>query len=128
MAFMDTTSRILKTDSRGRVHTPPERRLALVAEFERSGLSAMKFAALAGVPYQTFAAWTQKYRSKPKVALPPLKDKSRAAVRFAQVIAPASSCPASSKALRVLLPGGAIVELEDTAQAALAAQLIKHLA
>ena len=46
---MDKTSIILKSDSRGRVRTPPERREALVAEFERSGLPATKFSALVGV-------------------------------------------------------------------------------
>jgi hypothetical protein len=44
---MDTKTIVLKTSSRGRVRTPPERRMALLAEFERSGLSAAKFAALA---------------------------------------------------------------------------------
>lgn len=46
--FMDTTSIILKPDSRGRVRMPPQRREELLAEFERSGLPATKFAELAG--------------------------------------------------------------------------------
>ncbi len=37
---------ILKTDAKGRVQTPPERREKLLEEFERSGLSGSKFAAL----------------------------------------------------------------------------------
>ncbi len=57
-----TTSIILKTDSRGHVHTPRQRREELVAEFERSGLPATQFAALAGVRYQPFATWVQKRR------------------------------------------------------------------
>jgi hypothetical protein len=52
---MDTSTIILKTDSRGRVLTPPERRAELLAEFERSGLPVTKFSALVGVRYQTFA-------------------------------------------------------------------------
>ncbi len=44
-----TPDQILKTDTRGRVRVPPERRAALLAEFERSGLSRRrKFAELAG--------------------------------------------------------------------------------
>ena len=42
---------ILKTDKRGRVRLPPERREALLAEFDRSGLSLTRIAELAGVRY-----------------------------------------------------------------------------
>ena len=55
---------ILRTDSRGRVKTPAERREALLDEFERSGLSGMKFAALVGIKYQTFGAWATKRRKQ----------------------------------------------------------------
>lgn len=61
---MDTTTLVLKTDSRGRVRTPPERRAALLAEFARSGLSATRFAALVGVRHQTFATWVQEHRRR----------------------------------------------------------------
>ena len=53
---------ILKSDTRGRVRTPLERRVALLAEYDRSGLSAAKFAALVGVRYPTFATWVQQRR------------------------------------------------------------------
>ena len=53
---------ILKTDERGRVQTPVARRESLLDESKRSGLSAAKFAALAGVKYQTFAAWALRWR------------------------------------------------------------------
>ena len=39
---------ILKTDSCGRVRTPVKRREALLDEFDRSGVSAKKFAVLVG--------------------------------------------------------------------------------
>jgi len=51
---------ILKTDTRGRVCTPRQKREELLAEFERSGLSGAKFAALAGVRYTTFAGWKKE--------------------------------------------------------------------
>ena len=54
---MESRAIILKLDARGRVRTPVERREALVAEFERSGLSPMRFATLAGVRYSTFWTW-----------------------------------------------------------------------
>jgi hypothetical protein len=40
---------VLKSDTVGRVQTPPERRESLWDEFERSGLSGPKFAKLAGL-------------------------------------------------------------------------------
>ena len=46
---------VLKTDSRGRVRVPAERREALLDEFEKSGMSGAKFARLAGIHYATFA-------------------------------------------------------------------------
>ena len=51
---------ILKTDGLGRVRTPAAQREALLDAFERSGLSGMKFAALHGVKYPSFANWVQR--------------------------------------------------------------------
>jgi hypothetical protein len=46
----------------GRVRTPLAQRNALLNAFERSGLSGMKFAALHGVKYPSFANWVQQRR------------------------------------------------------------------
>jgi DNA-binding transcriptional regulator YiaG len=56
------TEALLKTDTLQRVRTPPARLEQLLDEFERSGLSGPKFAALAGIKCQTFAAWALKRR------------------------------------------------------------------
>jgi hypothetical protein len=61
---------ILKTDTKGRVRTPAARRESLLDEFERSGLSGTKFAALAGITYQTFAAWAARLRKQGVVQAP----------------------------------------------------------
>ena len=120
---MDTTSIILKTDSRGRVRVPPQRREELLVEFERSGLPTTKFAQLAGVRYQTFATWVQKHKKRPAKA-------GAAAIagplRFAEVV-PAAAPPPSG-VLRVVLPGGASIELAESSQVGLATRLIKALA
>jgi hypothetical protein len=50
---------VLKTDVLGRVRTPGARRESLIQEFERSGLSGAKFAALVGVKYSIFASCLQ---------------------------------------------------------------------
>ena len=48
---------VFKQDGLGRVKTPASRRDHLLDEFDRSGLSGKKFAALAGIKCQTFATW-----------------------------------------------------------------------
>lgn len=58
---MDKTLLVLERDERGRVRTPRERRAMLVAEFQRSGLSASKFAQLVGVHDNTFWNWLQEH-------------------------------------------------------------------
>ena len=57
---MNWEEKLLTSDTRGRVRVPVERREALLDEFERSGLSGLKFAQLTGVKYPTFALWVQK--------------------------------------------------------------------
>ena len=94
---------------------PPQRREELLMEFERSGLPATKFAALAGVRYQTFATWCKSIKSGALQRSPPL--------RFAEVV-PAA---VPSVMLRVVLPGGASIELHENSQVALAVQFIQAL-
>ncbi len=65
----EASETILKTDTKGRVQTPPERRERLLDEFERSGLSAAKFAEVAGIKYQTFAAWAARFERRSNVNL-----------------------------------------------------------
>jgi hypothetical protein len=40
----ESGSEILKVDEAGRVRTPPEKREALLAEFDRSGMTGAQFA------------------------------------------------------------------------------------
>jgi transposase len=55
---------LLKTDTRGRVRVPREKREALLAEFEASAVSAAQFARLTGINYATFAGWVAKRRKQ----------------------------------------------------------------
>jgi hypothetical protein len=50
---------------------PLARQIELVREYERSGLSGPKFAAMAGLSYQTFATWRRKYGSQPPLRTRP---------------------------------------------------------
>src|SRR6476659_7683575 len=106
------SEQIIKSDARGRMQTPPARREALLDEFERSGLSAMKFSALVGIKYQTFANWAQKRRrgavsSRSGIAA---KDQS---VRWLEAVVQQAqgSTAQSGTVLKLLLPGGASVEI-----------------
>ena len=69
MTFLDSAGDgLLKTDTVGRVRVPRERREQLLREFANSGISARRFAQLAGVNPVTFYSWVQKERArKPSV-------------------------------------------------------------
>jgi hypothetical protein len=117
---------ILKTDGRGRVQTPAARRESLLDEFERSGLSGPKFAALVGIKYQTFAAWSARRRklNGHKVPVKPADP-----VRWLEAVVDQAQRATGPKALSLLLqlPGGARLELAHAEQAPLAAALLRSL-
>ena len=116
---------ILKRDKAGRVRTPLRRREELVAEFRRSGLSAMQFAGLVGVRYSTFWTWVNNLREE-KAA----KSKAVQKQRFVEVVVARAECkPAQQGApLHLVLPGGATLSLTHRGQVLLAAELLKALA
>lgn len=120
---------ILKTDKRGRVRLPPERREALLAEFDRSGLSLTPFAELAGVRYSPFATWLQQCRNKAGTTSRDQEMDRPEPVCFAEVLVDAGLQPdqAVAGALKVLLPGGAQIMITDASQIPLAMQLLKAL-
>ena len=117
---------ILKTDGRGRVQTPAARRESLLDEFERSGLSGPKFAALVGVKYQTFAAWSARRRQHATTKSP---TKPVDPVRWLEAVVQEAQAPVSPKTSAVILrlPGGAQLELADSKQVTLAAALLRAL-
>ncbi len=123
----ETGETILKTDSRGRVKTPPERREKLLEEFERSGLSGAKFAALVGIKYQTFAAWVTRRRKERR--LPQAPTTRAKPVQWLEAVVREANAPASAVAtpLRVRLSTGAWIELSDFNQVSLAAALVRAM-
>lgn len=62
MTVMESGAEILKVDEVGRVQTPPEKREAMLAEYERSGMTGAQFARFVGVRYSTLMYWLQKRR------------------------------------------------------------------
>ena len=122
---------VIKTDGLGRMRTSAARREGLLDEFERSGVSGTKFAALAGIKYQTFAGWVQRRQrqrgsaSKPVSASAPVDPVKwlEAVVEQAQDLG-----DPGSQVLVLQLPGGARVGISDLKQAALAGALVRALA
>jgi transposase-like protein len=104
-------------DTKGRVRASKEQRRLILAEFERSGLSAAQFARRSGLKYSTFAGWRQRYRQRKRPGL-------KSPVRLLEaVVGPA---PLTST-LEVKLPGGARLEIHEASQVALVAALVRAL-
>jgi hypothetical protein len=137
MTSLSEDHHVLKSDTRGRVRVPVERREALLDEFERSGLSGLKFAALAGVKYPTFALWVQKRRkarqsqtgetSETPGASAPGPESTRP-LRLFEAVAEFERGPNCAAGLILELPGGAKARVESPAQIRLAAELLRLIA
>jgi len=103
-------------DTRGRVRTSREQRRLILAEFERSGVSAVEFARRSGLKYSTLAGWRHRHRRSHRPGrLRP--------VRLLEAVLPT----APLTALPVILPGGARLEIACAAQLPLAAALLREL-
>lgn len=122
---------VLKTDVLGRVKTLRVRQETLLDEFERSGV---KFAALVGINYQTFATWAQR-RRRELGKYPPRTRPRSARPRSTPGPGAAGPCGCSKhssggtggrSAVRAVAGRGA-VEVGDAHQAALAAELLRAL-
>ncbi len=118
---------ILKTDALGRVWTPVARRESLLDEFERSGLSGAKFAALVGVKYQTFVSWVHKRRRRKSSVVVSEDSQSRGELQWLEAVVEPRSDRDGSGALKVTFPGGASMEVTSRSQALLAAEVLRGL-
>jgi len=128
--------KILKTDSLGRVRTSPERREAILDDFEQSGMSGVAYARRQGINYQTFATWIQKRKrsrggvdqGRSKAKRSASKKPAKMELTLAEVSVAKPDEKKTTGGLRVEVPGGAVVVIEEPAQAELAAALIRQLA
>lgn len=121
---------LLRRNAKGRVRTGRERREMLLAQFDRSGVSAALFARMAGINYQTFAGWLHVRRRKG--AHPARRDRKEAAASIQWMEAvPAverSVARPATEEVRVHLPGGAWLTISSGPAAAVAAELLRALA
>lgn len=127
MTSLEGGSEILKTDKRGRVHVTPQRRQELLSEFDRSGLSGPKFAALTGVNYQTFAGWLHRRRKQqgiPSAVVPHVKAPT---VQWFETVIDKTQAAlgAQDTGLLVRLPSGAVIELTHASHAPIAGALLR---
>ena len=125
MTYMTEDQKLMTTDARGRVRVPEERREALLDEFERSGLSGVKFARMVGVKYPTFALWVQKRRKARNVQ----KREGAPTMTFGEaVVDGGAGVMIGAGGLTIELPGGARLLAHSPVQLQMAAELLRMLA
>lgn len=127
MTCMNKGAIVLKSDQVGRVQTPEDRQIAVVREYERSGLSGPRFAAMAGINYQTFVTWRRKHG----VGSQTRKPQPAKLVSFVEAVisagAPETSINLAAAALVMELPSGVKLHLQCSAHISLAVQLLNAL-
>jgi hypothetical protein len=103
-----------------------QRREALLSQFEKSGMTGKRFAAWAGINYQTLCGWLQRRRKagsqQPAVAEP-------RSLQWVEATLEGESRQAPGRGVLVVhLRGGARMEIGDGLSAALAGEVLRHLA
>ena len=97
-----------------------ERREAILAEFDRSAMSAAAFARLHGIKYTTFNYWQKARRAK--------RAKADGALKLVEVEkAPSTGSTPAGSCLDIVLSCGARLEVRDEGSARLAAVLLRKL-
>ena len=113
---VEPTHELLKVDSRGRIQISPERRSALLEEFDRSGMTGAGFARHYGIKYTTFAHWIRMRKKESMGGSNPEK--------FLLVTAEPH---AKAEEVLIQLPNGASLSVASIAQAELAGAVIGAL-
>lgn len=130
MSPMESRSEIVKTSKAGHILTSRQRRQELLAEFDKSGLCAAKFAELIGIKYPTFMYWLQQRRVKPSASSPAVEasGKGSPSLWIETVIqkAHSSALPGTvPQPLLVRLPSGAALEIGHSSHVQLGAALLR---
>jgi len=97
-----------KRDSRGRRIGGDARRVAMLAEYDRSGLTQRAFATREGLKYHTLVAWLTRRRREHEVKAPVPQ-----VVRFAQV-----RMPRTRPVMEIVLPNGIVIRGVDPREVA----------
>jgi transposase-like protein len=124
MTVMESKSEILKVDEVGRVRAPPARREAMLAEYDRSGMTGAQFARFIGVRYSTLMYWLQRRRKETGQGEPvatPRQDHPRWLEARVEGEVP------KSENVVVEMGGGVRVLVGSKVQAALAGELLRAM-
>jgi len=126
------SGQILSQDARGRVLVSRERRESLLAEYDRSGMSGVRFAQYLGIKYTTLAHWVRsrrRQRQREKLLMKASADAeaARSNGRWIEAVVDGSAARAAAGALRIHFTGGAYCQISNTAEVALAAELLGRL-
>jgi hypothetical protein len=108
-------TKILKTDTEGRIRTPREDRDALLARYDEGSMSGRSFAAAHGIRYSTFMGWLRRRRLNPRP--------DSADPMFREV----TLSPPAVTGIMVELPMGVRVRLERADQIPVITALSRHL-
>ena len=124
---------ILSQDAQGRVLVSRERREWLLEEYDRSGMSGVKFAKYVGIKYSTLAYWLQsrrRHRQRKESLIKASTDTEgvRNNGAWLEAVVEKGSAPrVSTGALRIYFAGGAYCQISSATEAALAAELLGRL-
>jgi hypothetical protein len=124
---------ILSRDAQGRVLVSRERRESLLEEYDRSGMSGVKFARYVGIKYSTLAYWLQsrrRHREREKSLMKAGADTEAGKNNGAwieAVVENGSAPRVPIGGLRIYFAGGAYCQISSATEAALAAELLGRL-
>lgn len=124
---------ILSRDAQGRVLVSRERREALLEQYDRSGMSGVKFAEYIGIKYSTLAYWLQSRRRKGQREKSLVKagtdtEPSKSNGAWIEAVVENGARPRVQEgALRIYFAGGAYCQIGSAAEAAMAAELLGRL-
>ena len=134
LAGEEHPGQILSQDVRGRVLITRERRESLLEEYDRSGMSGVRFAKYVGIKYTTLAYWLKRrrgHRAREKLLIKAEVDtepgRSSGTWIEAVVDKNGSAARAPAGALRIYFAAGAYCQISTTAEVALAAELLGRL-
>ena len=134
IAGEDQAAQILSQDARGRVLVSQERREALLEEFDRSGMSGVRFAQYLGIKYTTLAHWLKRrrqQRQKKKLLISGgvETEPTRGHGRWIEAVVDKNGSPTRdpSGTLRIYFGAGSYCQISTAAEVALAAELLGRL-
>jgi hypothetical protein len=134
IAGEEGSGQLLSQDARGRVLVSRERRESLLAEYDRSGMSGVRFAQYLGIKYTTLAHWIRsrrRQRAREKLVMKASPDaeagRSNGTWIEAVVDKDGSRCREKAGVLRIYFAPGAYCQVSSGAEVALAAELLGRL-